>query len=178
MESLPDVLRHCLALRDGQWIHSTLGECGSRQQIDRTVPWAMWGQTGCCLLAEDILVCHKVRWDRGYILRFETFDERGADLGVSRSREQCGNRGGTILVASLAPASNFTGIPSDIRRVLVQPGASQDDVHGGSLQYQKSDGFLMQASNLKRHRERHFLGHHLLQSSCSHSIWTSLQQVI
>ncbi len=38
LESLLDVLRHCLVLQDGQRIDSTLGECSSRQQVDCTVP--------------------------------------------------------------------------------------------------------------------------------------------
>ncbi len=44
LESLLDVVLHCLALWDGQRVHSTLGECGSRQQVNSTVPWP---ESGC-----------------------------------------------------------------------------------------------------------------------------------
>ncbi len=39
LESLLDVVIHCLALRDGQGVHSTLGECDPRQQVYSAVPW-------------------------------------------------------------------------------------------------------------------------------------------
>ncbi len=46
-----------------------------------------------------------------------------------------------------APASDFTRIPSDFWKMLVKPGASQDDIHRGSLQYQNWDCFFVQTSN-------------------------------
>ncbi len=39
LKSLLDILLHCLVLRDGQGVHSTLGECGPRQQLDCAIPW-------------------------------------------------------------------------------------------------------------------------------------------
>ncbi len=54
-------------------------------------------------------------------------------------------------MAKFAPASN-TRVPSDFRRVENEPGVSQDDVHRGSLQYQKGDSFLMQIADLESQR--------------------------
>ncbi len=42
-------------------------------------------------------------------------------------------------MAEFAPANHLAGVPSDLWRMEGEPGASQDDVHCGSLLYQERD---------------------------------------
>ncbi len=137
VDGLLDVIIHYLVLRDGQRVNSTLGEFSSRQHVDGTVPWPMRWEAGGCLLAEHILERLVFRWDRTLHLRLRVFDEGGSNLDLRGFLERLGNRGQTVLETGLAPANDFTKIPSDFWRMLVEPGASHDDIYRGSLQYQK-----------------------------------------
>ncbi len=80
VKSLLDVLLQSLALWDGQWIDSALKEIDSRQHVDGTVPWLMRWLLGGCLLAENILECHIIRWDGGSYTGLGTLDLYGGDL--------------------------------------------------------------------------------------------------
>ncbi len=90
LESLLDVILHCLALRDGQRVNSTLGEFSFRQQVDGTVPWPVRWKASGCLLAEHILERLVVRWDKftwgsGLLTRVEhtwTYEDLLSGLGI------------------------------------------------------------------------------------------------
>ncbi len=104
------------------------------------------------MLAEHILERLVVRWDRTLHLRLRAFDEGGTHLDLRGSPEWLRNRIQKVLETGLAPASDFTSIPSDFWRMLVEPGASQDDIHHGFHQYQKLVGFFMRTSHLQLQR--------------------------
>ncbi len=57
-------------------------------------------------------------------------------------------------MAEFAPANHLTGVPSDVWRMECEPGASQDDVHSWSLQYQECDLLFMQGTELQLHMRR------------------------
>ncbi len=122
LESLLDLILHCLALWDGQRVNSTLWEFSLRQQVNGTVPWPMRWEASGCLLAEYILERLVVRWDRTLHQRLRTFDEGGTHLDLQWFPEWFRDRGQTVLEAGLAPASDLTRIPSDFWRMLVEPG--------------------------------------------------------
>ncbi len=107
---------------------------------------------GGCLLTESILERHIIRWDRGSHTRHGTFNTRGCNLDSRWPVERSWKCSEAVLIAEFAPANNLTGVSSDLWRMEDEPGASQDDVHRGSLQYQKGDFLFMQITDLEFQR--------------------------
>jgi len=56
----------------------------------------------------------------------------------------------TVFKTFLTPFEDLTRVPLDVRLVLCEPRASQDDVRGGALQYHECDFLGVKTADAER----------------------------